>query len=294
MMSAALLHDRTRGVVFAHDSRDAVLVFVGLVELGAKVAMVTFWDVAPVPITLIAVAALCLLNWMNFMCVAHYFLHLPFFSRSWLNHAWGVVGSLSLGQPITLYRAHHLNHHRYGMDYVDDEIDDTRDWSSIYRYGPTPKRPEALWRYALLAPLRESPFPLIADVRRSDEVGQLIAEAAFLALFVVLLGFIDWRGLLLIYLPVWYFGQVLARAEAYAEHFGATPGDRRTDAVSCYGRLYNLLWFNNGYHQEHHFRPGTHWTDLPNLRDQMVPETDRRIAPAAHFMNVARPAGRAP
>ena len=217
-MSATLLHDRTRGAVFAHDWRDALLVIVGLVELGTKVAMVIFWDVVPVPVTLIVVAALCLLNCMNFICVAHFFLHLPFFSRPWLNHIWGVIGSLSLGQPITLYRAHHLNHHRYGMDYVDDEIGDTRDWSSIYRYGQTPTRPEALWRYALLAPLRESPFPLIADVRSRGETRQLIAETVCLALFVVLLGFIDWRGLLLIYLPVWYFGQVLARVEAYAEH----------------------------------------------------------------------------
>jgi fatty acid desaturase len=222
------------------------------------------------------------------MCVAHYFLHLPFFSRPWLNRVWGVVGSLSLGVPITLYRAQHLNHHRFGMDYVDDAIGDTRDWSSIYRHGQNPDRPETLWHYALLAPLRESAWPLIADVRDRGESSQLIAEAICLALAVGVLGLIDWRGLLLVYLPIWYFGQVLARAEAYAEHFGASPGDRRTDAVSCYGRLYNLLWFNNGYHQEHHFRPGAHWTRLPALRDRMLPETDRRVVSAAHFMNIMR------
>jgi fatty acid desaturase len=286
-MSAALLNDRSRNSVFANDWRDALLVVVSLIELVGKIAMVIFWNAMSGPIVLVAVVALCLLNCTNFMCVAHYFLHLPFFSRRWLNRVWGVVGSLSLGQPITLYRAHHLNHHRYGMDYVDDKIGDTRDWSSIYRYGHTPSRPEALWRYAALAPLRESPFPLIADVRSRGEIRQLIAETVCLALFVVLLAFIDWHGFILVYLPVWYFGQVLARAEAYSEHLGATPGDRRTDSVSCYGRLYNLLWFNNGFHQEHHFRPGAHWTELPTLRDQMLPETDRHVVPIAHFMNAA-------
>jgi hypothetical protein len=30
--------------------------------------------------------------------------------------------------------------------------------------------------------------------------------------------------------------------------------------------LYNLLFFNDGYHIEHHARPGTHWRDLPRYR----------------------------
>ena len=108
------LEHRANSTVFAHDWRDAWLVTLGLFELGGKVAIVMFWAVLPVPITLLSMVGLCLLNCTNYICVAHYFLHTPFFSRPWLNHVWGVVGSLSLGMPITLYRAHHLNHHRFG------------------------------------------------------------------------------------------------------------------------------------------------------------------------------------
>lgn len=36
--------------------------------------------------------------------------------------------------------------------------------------------------------------------------------------------------------------------------------------VSHYGRLYNLLFFNDGYHVEHHALPGVHWRDLPRER----------------------------
>ena len=285
MSSPALIRDRARAAVFAHDRRDEVLVLISLIELAGKTAVVASWDLMSWPLTLASMAALALLNCTNFICAAHYFLHVPFFSRPWVNRVWGVVGSLSLGQPITLYAAHHLNHHRYGMDAIDPEIDDTHDWSSIYRHGRS-GRPEPSWRYALLAPLRESPLPLVTDVRRRGETGQLIAETVGLAVMVVALCIIDLGGFLLGYLPVCYGGQVLARLEAYAEHHGATPGDRRTDAVSCYGRLYNRLWFNNGFHQEHHFRPGVHWTELPKLREQMLKEAERRVVPAAHFTNL--------
>src|SRR5438552_2279352 len=33
--------------------------------------------------------------------------------------------------------------------------------------------------------------------------------------------------------------------------------------TSHYGRLYNLLFFNDGYHVEHHHRPAVHWHNLP-------------------------------
>ena len=64
---------------------------------------------------------------------------------------------------------------------------------------------------------------------------------------------------------------------------------RKTDSVSGYGRLYNLIWFNNGYHQEHHWRPQVHWTEVPALRAQLPPETSRRVVRAAHWFNFFPP-----
>jgi fatty acid desaturase len=40
--------------------------------------------------------------------------------------------------------------------------------------------------------------------------------------------------------------------------------------VSSYDKLYNWIWFFNGYHAEHHFRPKVHWTRMQALRDQIV------------------------
>src|SRR6185312_2981387 len=35
--------------------------------------------------------------------------------------------------------------------------------------------------------------------------------------------------------------------------------------TSHYGWLYNRLFFNDGYHVEHHRRPAASWRDLPSL-----------------------------
>ena len=42
--------------------------------------------------------------------------------------------------------------------------------------------------------------------------------------------------------------------------------------VSWYHRLYNWLWFNNGYHAEHHYRPRVHWTRMKQLHEQIAEE----------------------
>jgi hypothetical protein len=59
-----------------------------------------------------------------------------------------------------------------------------------------------------------------------------------------------------VYLPGYAIGLVLCYLQGYFEHVhGGT--------ISHYGRIYNVCFFNDGYHAEHHLRPGQHWTDLP-------------------------------
>jgi hypothetical protein len=93
------------------------------------------------------------------------------------------------------------------------------------------------------------------------------AQMAVEALLVLLL----W-GLLLVFCPVFFLtaylpgyglGLGLCWLHGYYEHARGT--------VSHHGFLYNLLFFNDGYHVEHHARPGTHWTALPRQVDPVAP-----------------------
>ena len=57
------------------------------------------------------------------------------------------------------------------------------------------------------------------------------------------------------------FGLGLAWMQGRFEHAAAEG-----PPVSHYGRLHNLLFFNDGHHVEHHRCPTAHWTQLPSLR----------------------------
>jgi fatty acid desaturase len=220
----------------------------------------------------------------NFQCVAHNFLHLPFFTSRWMNRAFSVWNSLLLGVPQTLYKHHHLNHHRFNSDYKGPD-GTTRDFSSIYRYSNHPERAESFIRYALLGPFRVPMTSLYKAALAHGEGRQLQAELAVVGVCVTALAWTSPAFTLFVYLPVWYLGQAAAQAENYLEHFGARPGDRKTDAVSCYSRWYNWIWFNNGYHQEHHWRPQVHWSEVPRLTDTLPGADRRRVVRYTHWIN---------
>jgi fatty acid desaturase len=82
---------------------------------------------------------------------------------------------------------------------------------------------------------------------------------------------VNWRYFSFFYLPSFFLGWVLSYAEGYLEHYGGQPGNPFANSVSSYQWLYNLLWFNNGYHQEHHWDPKMHWTCMKHLSEQIRP-----------------------
>ena len=59
-----------------------------------------------------------------------------------------------------------------------------------------------------------------------------------------------------VYVPGYLAGLGLCSLQGHFEHNRGT--------TSHYGWLYNWCFFNDGYHAEHHLRPGEHWTRLPS------------------------------
>jgi hypothetical protein len=111
--------------------------------------------------------------------------------------------------------------------------------------------PQRLWRDRHLAHHADVPW-------RLKWSRQLIYETFLvLALWILLLAVAP-KFFLTVYLPGCALGLCLCFLQGHFEHAHGT--------TSHYGRLYNSLFLNDGYHLEHHAHPSAHWLALPNRR----------------------------
>ena len=111
--------------------------------------------------------------------------------------------------------------------------------------------PQRLWRDRHLAHHADRPWRWHWSPQLGVET--LLVGSLWTVLPALAPGF-----LLKVYLPGWLIGLGLCHLQGYYEHARGTR--------SHYGWLYNLLFFNDGYHVEHHERPATHWSTLPCRR----------------------------
>jgi fatty acid desaturase len=200
-----------------------------------------------------------------------------------------MLNSINIGQSVQSYELTHVrNHHRYNNDQQRPD-GKTQDLSSTFRDG-TGGEHVSVFRYAFFGAIETSVGigGALLSVTRLWRVGvheedllslfaksagkrawelrqlQLDRMAHFLALCLFLT--ISWRWVLFCYLPAFFLALALVNVQNYYEHYGAAPEKRYANSVSYYGSLYNLLTFNDGYHQEHHLRPLTHWTQMPRVK----------------------------
>ena len=273
-------------MIFAHSKRDVFLMMIVAIEVGAGlVPAMTGWHPELNLPWLAFGAGLVFLNCTNYQCVAHNIIHNSFFRFETMNRVMSALNTLALGVPQSLYRIHHLNHHRYNSDLPDLKTGEVGDRSSIYRFSKKRGQPESILAYSALSPFRTEFGFLYEGAVRIGTGWQVWLETLFLLGFFAAIALLNWRFFTFFYLPVWYLGQAAAFAENYLEHYRAIPGNRLTDSVSSYHPVYNFVWFNNGYHQEHHLKPQVHWTKIPEVKAEMLPEEKRRVAAGAHWFN---------
>ena len=116
--------------------------------------------------------------------------------------------------------------------------------------------PQALWRDRHLAHHDGIPSQLQLSPR-------LVIETALVVCSWALLASLKPGFFLRVYFPGYLAGLVLCAMQGHWEHAVGEP-------VSHYGRVYNFLCFNDGYHAEHHAAPGIHWTNLPQRSGRHV------------------------
>ena len=107
--------------------------------------------------------------------------------------------------------------------------------------------PQSIWRERHLAH-HAGPWRFRASPEAFIEIG-LVASIWIAMLNLAPVFFLS------VYLPGYAAGLALCAVHGYYEH--------DLGIINHTGRLYNLLFFNDGYHAEHHANPGIHWSRLP-------------------------------
>jgi fatty acid desaturase len=260
--------------ILAHSAKDAIPVTCAVAHLAYLVFLFLIFPSAPwwilLPLGFIYSVSI---SW-NINGIAHNFIHNPYFTWAPLNRAFSWLLSVTMGFSQQFYDLVHHRHHQGNSDRPNED-GETVDWLSIYRHGQHGE-PESAWTYTFFGYFRDDPKIIFKEVARRSPFSAwwgVFEIASWVGLVVT--GFIlNWK-FMLYFFPFYYFGHSLSYLNGYFLHYGGNPDVPIAWGVSSYHRLYNWLWFNNGYHAEHHYRPKLHWTRMRELHEQIKAEQQR-------------------
>jgi fatty acid desaturase len=258
--------------LFKHSGWDGLLLAISVLQLVFSIWLAATWESRSLLQNLWFYPLAIFLYWYNAIAITHNFIHVSWFQTNWLNRVYAIVNSVNLWLPVAHYRYIHFNHHQHAND-RRDTTGQTQDWSSTFAHGKDGQH-ENVIAYCALAVFRDNISESFRQARKESEALQLTLESIACAAAAVGYLLISWQFFLLFFLPTCYIGWALTYLSNYYEHFGADPGQRYADAVSYYNPMFNRLFCNEGYHQEHHLRPNVHWTKRPQLYQDFREQLD--------------------
>jgi len=210
--------------------------------------------------------------------ILHLHVHRPFATRPWLNLLLDLSMGAATGMTASNWRIQHRFGHHRGID--------------------LPFRASHAWEMERFSPLRalsftcRSVFPtfwhplvesfkkgVLQDLRDPINYRWAFIEQALLITMVVAL--MVWKPFLtLMFLLPWYaLVAIISRYVDYLNHYGC---DERSDdpfqwANNCLNAGFNRGCSNFGYHTAHHFSPGAHWTELPQIHADIADRIPERL-----------------
>jgi fatty acid desaturase len=277
--------------VLAYSKMDAVPVLCALLHSAYLIGWFLVFPYSPWwLVILMGLVFSVSISW-NINGIAHNFIHNPYFTSPSLNRAFSWLLSVTMGFSQQFYDLVHHRHHQGNSDRPGPD-GDTVDWLSIYRHGQDGEA-ENPWTYTFFGYFRDDPKVIFREIaKRSPSNAWFgVFEIASWVLLVITGFLLNWK-FMLCFLPFYYFGHSLSYLNGYFLHYGGNPDLPIAWGVSSYHKLYNLIWFNNGYHAEHHFRPRHHWTKMHALHEQILDEQKRagvRVITPPHALGFLDP-----
>ena len=259
--------------IFRYTPKDSLLVLFAIAVLLTPLLIIN------ANLSIIGLAIVSFFHiWLIVICQnssLHHHTHCPIFKSKKLNRVYELLVSAATGIPHHSWKSGHLIHHVHVNDKPVNGK--TKDPTSVYAAGKD-GNPTNFWIYCF-GPLlwlnikfylfMRAPTVHKIKVYRNEYKHEQWAFYVFITSIMCVDFF---YGLLLLVLYI--LSYAVNNANSYGEHWGALTrrGDTTQDSVGIYSKWYNLITFNAGYHQEHHHKPGTHWSRLPEVTPLLHPD----------------------
>ena len=243
--------------MFRH-REDRLPVFLILCLFAIDLAVYALVDSAFV---IVAWAGLSMLPKAGVCAFNHHHQHVATFTKALPNRLLEIVYALHTGVSSQAWVLHHsLGHH---LNYLNQEKDESR-WARDdgSRMGE--------WEYSFIT--AATAYPRAWSVgAKYPRIRRLFVSMGVVTL-VILTGLVAYRpfaglALFVVAPAIMLFGTAMA---TWSHH-----SDRETEShfVACNNILqpfYNVLTGNLGYHTAHHYKPGVHWSKLPELHSEIA------------------------
>jgi fatty acid desaturase len=139
--------------VFAHTRWDLAPVLAAVAHLAFNIYLIAGFESRPLWVSAVLGALYAVSISWNINSISHNFIHTPYFSVRWMNRAFSLLESVTIGFSQTYYHWVHMRHHSGNSDRPDDK-GETVDLLSIYRHGRDGE-PENVWSYTFLSFFRD-------------------------------------------------------------------------------------------------------------------------------------------
>jgi fatty acid desaturase len=259
--------------IFRYSPKDIYLILYTVFMCALPIAVAAYNPSVPWILLITVFHVWFLVNGQN--SSLHHHTHWTTFNSSKLNYAYEIFLSMIFVIPQTAWKHSHLIHHRYVNDKPVDGAD-TKDPVSVYRYAENGELVN-FWTYCFKSALRfNNVFALKINssfLQVPKHIKQFQQEMLAQRLFILLIMLINfWYGVWL--MIIYFMSLIVNNANSYGEHWGALNrrGDTTQDSIGIYSKWYNWFGFNAGLHQEHHHKPGVHWTKLPEVTPLLHPD----------------------
>jgi len=186
----------------------------------------------------------------------HHHQHVNTFERPLFNRALEIVYALQTGITSNAWVLHHsLGHHVHYLDQAKDESrwlrsDGTPMGELEYSLDVAMTAYPRAWKVGARYPKQRRVFLWMA-ILTAALVAALVVARPLAALFVFVLPMI--------------ISLVFTAWATYAHHAGNSTESHFLASNNILHRGYNALTGNLGYHTAHHYKPGVHWSRLPDV-----------------------------